>query len=75
MVEKFCTKLIELRNIVGKKQIDIAKACNTTQETVSRWESGIQEPKISYLIMLAKYFDVTTDYLLGIEDESGRKKL
>jgi transcriptional regulator with XRE-family HTH domain len=73
MVKNFCNIVTQLRIDKGLKQKDIALACDTTQETISRWEAGVQEPKISYLILLANFFNVSTDYLLGIEDECGRK--
>lgn len=46
----------------------LAKAIDTTDAAISNWENEINEPKISYLISLAKYFGVSCDYLLGLED-------
>ncbi len=46
----------------------LAKAINTTDAAVSNWENGINEPKISYLKALALFFNVSSDFLLGLED-------
>jgi len=39
-----------------------------TQKAIDFGEKGINEPKASYIIKLAKFFGVSSDYLLGIED-------
>ncbi len=46
----------------------LAKEINTTDAAISNWENGVNEPKISYIISIAKFFGVTSDYLLGLED-------
>ncbi len=45
----------------------LAEQINATDAAVSNWENGINEPKLSYIISLATFFEVSTDYLLGIE--------
>lgn len=47
---------------------ELAKELNTTDATISNWENGVNEPKISYLKAIAVYFDVSADYLLGLSD-------
>ena len=46
----------------------LSQKIDTTDATISNWENGVNEPKISYLIRLAKFFNVSSDYLLGLED-------
>ena len=46
----------------------LAKELNTTDAAISNWENEINEPKISYLKAIAVYFNVSTDYLLGLEN-------
>ncbi len=46
----------------------LAKELNTTDAAVSNWENEINEPKISYLKAIAQYFNVSADYLLGLEN-------
>ena len=67
-MNSFGKNLKELRKEKNLWQADIAKALCVTDATVSRWELGKQEPDFDMLIKIAKYFGVTTDYLLGLED-------
>lgn len=46
----------------------LAKDLHVSKQTVLYWCNGINEPKISYLKLLAEYFEVTSDYLLGLND-------
>lgn len=64
----FATRLRELRTDKGLSMKGLAREINATDGAVSNWENDVNEPKISYLIRLAKFFGVTTDYLLGLED-------
>ncbi len=64
----FQTKLKELRKEDGVTQKTLAAAIGTTSDCIGFWENGRSEPSISEIIALAKYFGVTTDYLLGIAD-------
>lgn len=65
---KFGERLKELRLDRNLKQKDIAKEMHVSTPTVTRWEGGVQEPDFLTLAKLARYFKVTTDYLLGIEE-------
>lgn len=40
-----------------------------SQNAISSIESGVHTTTIEKLILLAKFFDVSTDYLLGLKDE------
>lgn len=61
-------KLIkELRKENKLTQTQLAKILNTTQDTISLWELEKSYPDIFNLIKLAQIFNVTTDYLLGLE--------
>ena len=51
----------------------VAKDLKCSKQSVINWCEGISEPKISYIRELAEYFDVSADYLLGLEDETGAK--
>ena len=54
-----------LREGKGKQQKDLAIDLNVTQPTVSDWESGRKIPSAKNSAMLADYFGVSIDYLLG----------
>ena len=62
-----------LRIEKNKTQTQMAKDLNIRQNLISKWESEFIEPNIANLIILSNYFKVSIDYLVGREDESGRK--
>lgn len=64
----FAERLRELRTEKGISMKQLAKEIKTTDAAISNWENNINEPKITYLKVIAIYFGVTTDYLLGLED-------
>lgn len=49
-------------------QQELADALDVSQSVISNWEIGLNAPTPPYLVKLAKLFDVTTDFLLGLED-------
>ncbi len=67
-MNKFSSRIVELRVENGLTQENFAKEINVSQSTVAKWESGSREPSFDMLILLAKHFKVSTDYLLGLED-------
>ena len=58
-------RLKELRKKKGISQLRLATDLNTTQNTISRYETGEREPGIDELIKIAEYFNVSVDYLIG----------
>ena len=58
-------RLKELRKKKGISQLRLATDLNTTQNTISRYETGEREPVIDELIKIADYFNVSVDYLIG----------
>lgn len=64
----FPQTLKELRLERQLTQSELAGLLIINQRTISSWETGIREPDFEMLVKLAKLFDVTTDYLLGVED-------
>lgn len=63
-------KVRELRKNKNLSQTDIANIFNVKQNTVSQWESGINQIDNDTLNALADFFQVSTDYLLGRSDDS-----
>ena len=61
----FSTRLKELRKEHSLTQKSLAKELDTTDDCIYSWEKGRSEPSIAELIMLANYFEVSLDYLLG----------
>ena len=68
---KIETRIRELRLEKNLTQSELAKAINTSQRNIGRWENGENEPTASFLIALANYFQISIDYLLYREDEFG----
>lgn len=61
-------RLRDLREDHDLTQADIAKILQTTQEQVSKYEIGKQMMGVDKYIKLAKYYNVSLDYLTGIVD-------
>lgn len=68
MVENISKRLKQLRLERKLSQQEVANAILVSQRIISSWESGENEPKASYIYKLAKFYDVSTDYLLGLEN-------
>ena len=69
----FVERLNKLITENGITKYKLAKEIGVSKQAVLWWSDGINEPKISYLKKLAVFFDVTADYLIGLEDEVGTK--
>ena len=63
----FGEKLKELRIEKGLTQKQLAEQINSAQSAIYYWESNKQEPTISALKKLCTFFNVSADYLLGLE--------
>lgn len=61
-------KLEYYRNKAGLSQYDLAKKLNMTQQRISSYERGIREPDLDTLKLLADFFNISTDDLLGISN-------
>ena len=68
MNKSFCERLKELRVEHKLSQAELAKIISVSDGTICFWENGVNEPKMTYIIRLAEYFNVTTDFLLGVSD-------
>lgn len=65
---EFKVRLKELRLEKNVSQMEIAKMLNMSKMAISHWEKGNSEPSIEQLKILARYFDVSVDYLIGFID-------
>ena len=63
------TKIRDLRKEKELTQEELAKQINTTQDSISLWEKDKRIPDTIYIIALAKFFNVTTDFILEMENE------
>ncbi len=69
----FKEKIAELISESGKMQKDICAELGIPKQKLTRWKTGYNEPSLDELVMIAEYFNTTSDYLLGLEDETGSK--
>ena len=58
-----------LRTEKGIGQNQLAEDIQVSNASISYWENAKQEPSAQAVYKLARYFDVTADYLLGIEND------
>jgi transcriptional regulator with XRE-family HTH domain len=65
---EYLTRLKELRTENKKTQQELAKYLNIKQNTYSQYENGQRSLPIESLILLAKYYEVSTDYILNLTD-------
>ncbi len=61
-------KIHALRRKKNLKQVDLANALQVSPQAVSKWEKDGNAPDILLIVKLARLFNVTTDYLLGVHD-------
>ncbi len=64
----YLRRLRDLREDKDLKQTDIANMLGIQQTVYSRYERGFQNIPLEFLIVLADFYDVSTDYILGRTD-------
>jgi len=64
----FEQRLKELRKEKDLTQKQLAEILQTTDDSIFSWEKGRSQPSIEMIRKLSKFFGVSTDYLLGLED-------
>ncbi len=64
----FYQRLRDLRDDRRLSQKDVGKILGTTQQQYSRWEVGSQEMPMHNFVTLAKYYNVSLDYLAGLTE-------
>lgn len=68
-------RIIELRKKNNINREDLAKEFGIPYTTLRNYENGLREPGHLFLIKVAKRFNVSTDYLLGISNEINATKI
>lgn len=67
----FGERLRECRAEKSLTQAQLAARLSVTQSTVGKYERGALQPNLEMLVQLCKVLEVSADYLLGINDETG----
>ncbi len=68
-MENFGEKLKALRLSMGVSQKVVSSALGLTRNAFTNYENGIREPSLETLKKICVYFDVSSDYLLGLSDK------
>lgn len=64
----FGERLREKREEKKLSLMDLSKKVGISNTTLCRWENNINDIKAEQLVIIATFFDVSTDYLLGLTD-------
>ncbi len=57
-----------MRKLSGFTQSEVAEKLNIRQQSYFRYESGAGEPNLETVAKIARMFDVSADYLLGLTE-------
>lgn len=60
-------RIKELRIEKNMSQLRLGMELSVSQEAISSYETSKAVPTIEVLILIAKFFDVSVDYLLGVD--------
>lgn len=71
MQGKLIIRIFELRKEHGLSQREAAKIFGVSQGTFNNWENSNTQPSIEQLISIARFFEVSVDYLIGNADDVG----
>lgn len=67
MREDIADKIKSLRESRGMTQAELARQLGITRSGVNAWEMGLSVPSTQYVVELARFFNVSSDFLLGID--------
>lgn len=67
-MEIFAKRILELRNKAGLTREQFCNQTGISTRTLQRYEYGEREPNLSTLITFAKFYNVSLDYLAGLEE-------
>ena len=69
----FSERLKELRQQKNISMLELSKHIGVSDAAICKWENEDTEPKASNIYAVANFFEVTADFLLGLENEWGTK--
>lgn len=65
---KYYQRIRDMRKDNDLNQTEVAELLNTIRQQYARWENGEQQMPMDRFIILAKYYNVSLDYLAGLTD-------
>lgn len=75
--EIFPSRIKKAREKTGFSQRDVAKETKISQSTIAKYETGTLQPDLEKLGILAEFYNVSTDWLIGLSkqtDENSEEK-
>lgn len=60
-------KTLRIENNIG--QIELAEKLKVSKGIISLWENDKREPTLQNIISLCKFFNVSSDYLIGLKND------
>lgn len=66
----FLPRLADIRKQKGLAQREVAEILNIPQQQYSRYENGKNEIPVRYIITLCRFYCISSDWLLGLEEET-----
>lgn len=72
-METFSNKLKRIRIEKGYTQKEVAKLLKISDTTYAGYEQSYREPDFYMLAKICQLFDISSDYLLGLENDDGTK--
>ena len=67
--KKVAERIRELRHESGLSAVKLGKEVGLSDGAIINWENGKRVPTIEVIYKLSKFFNVTSDYLLGLKDD------
>lgn len=67
-MDTIANRIKEIRKENHLSQSDFGKILAVSQDNVSLWETGKSYPSVQHVILIAKTFNISTDYILGVSD-------
>ncbi len=68
MILKIPERIKDIRDKNGLTQEELARKMSITRSSVNAWEMGISMPSPENLVRLSEIFNVSTDYILGVDN-------
>ena len=67
----YIERIKQFRQTTGTTQAQIAEILGITQQQYFKYEKGINELPLRYLLVICKTYNLSADWLLGLTDEKG----
>ena len=73
MVSSFIERFNALCDKSRRNDTELAKELHVSKQTLSAWRNGVRSPKQPTIIMIAQYFNVSVEWLMGFDVEVTKK--